>query len=709
MSDHGTYSYPDIVKREISASDYEAYLLAAAFINQSGYDALSVQHEYGIFGGPAGHYLLALLREINIPVITTMHTVLRQPDAAQRAVTAELLQLSERIIVMSAGAVQILINEYAVSPMSIDLIPHGIPDFTGSPSTDVKKSLGISGQMILTFGLLSPDKGIEYAIQAMPEVLSSAPDSVYVVLGETHPNIKLEKGEVYRDSLIKLTQKLGITESVLFIDQFVSQLELTNYLQSADIYITPYLNPQQITSGTLTYALGAGKAVISTPYLYANELLADGRGILVPFRDAHAIAKGILELNLGTTELIEMGRRASEYCHQMQWPQIGAQYCETFSKAIIDNTDRLRKLISPHRDQVGLPAMTLQHLSAMTDDTGMFQHAVFNVPNRSHGYCVDDNARALLLTAYLESSSDGSNAISEAQSCYLSFVHDSFNPENGRFRNFMSYNRVWLEDEGSDDSHARTLWSLAATASRAKSSGHRAVAAELFRLGVPAVLNLNSPRAWAYSILASDEFLRGYPTDVVAHDLRSKMAFRLWNEYKISRSEDWHWFESVVSYANARLSQALIVSGQWLGNHEMLAAGIESLTWLMRHQTGEAGQFRPIGSNGFSRRGQQRAEFDQQPLEAWASISACISASRATGNGEWKTKAERIFRWFLGDNALSLSLYDETTGGCRDGLHPDRVNENQGAESTLSFLCSLAEIHSALRPTPLASKLGNLY
>ncbi len=710
MNDRDDYVYSDTVKLQIDEDDYEAYRPAAAFLNQGGYDVLSVQHEYGIFGGDAGSNLLTLLREVKMPIVTTLHTVLQDPTTAQRAVTDELLQLSERVIVMSELAVEILTSQYSLPVDCIDLIPHGIPDFHHSSKSDIKDGLDIKGPMILTFGLLSPDKGIQFAIQAMPKILAQDPGAVYVILGATHPTVRAAAGEAYRDSLVALAEDLGVNASVRFVDSFVSEDELVEYLKAADIYVTPYLNPQQITSGTLAYALGAGKVVVSTPYVYARELLADGRGILVPFRDADAVAESILRVKTQDGLAKSMGQCASAFCKRMRWPEVGASYASVLERAVRDSSSRLRMLVDAQARRSGelkLPHLSTSHLLTLTDDTGILQHAAYTVPNRSHGYCVDDNARALLLTALLDGDKGLSPILLSLQSRYLSFVQHSFDEGNGRFRNFMSYSREWHSGQGSDDSHARALWALGAVVHRSTSIGHRRLARDLFRQGVSAVHSMTSPRAWAYASLAADEYLHTCPAEHHAHNLREQMGMRLWREYQTHCGDDWRWFEDVVAYANARLSQALIVTGQWLGNHAMLESGLESLEWLMEHQVGPDGFFSPIGSNGFWKRGGERASFDQQPLEAWAAVSACICAAKATGDDLWMSKAQTAFRWFLGGNDLGQAPYDLVSGGCRDGLHEGTMNENQGAESTLSFLCALAEMQAALisQAVPRASEL----
>jgi glycosyltransferase involved in cell wall biosynthesis len=699
MSDRDDYVYPEQVCFEITEGDQASYGPAADYLNRYGYDVLSVQHEYGIFGGDAGAYLMGLVREAKMPIVTTLHTVLRDPSPAQKVVMDELLQLSERVVVMSEKAVGFLSEVHDVSPDKIDLIPHGIPRILKSTGQEFRRKLGIDGPMILTFGLLSPDKGIQYVIEAMPEIVKEHPGATYVVVGATHPNVRASVGEVYRESLTVLAKDLGVASNVRFVNRFVSTEELVQYLAAMDIYVTPYLNPKQITSGTLAYSVGAGKAVISTPYWYAEELLAEGRGMLVPFRDPAAISDAVLTLQREPELREEMGRKAAEFGEQMLWPDVGKQYLATFNLAIKESAERLRLLVQapPLGVRAGdtLPDLRLDHLFDLSDDTGILQHATFTVPNRSEGYCVDDNARALLFTAYLESQGRLPDGVALLQSRYLSFVLDAFSAKTGRFRNFMSYGREWLEEAGSEDSHGRSMWALGAMVNRCKDRGRREVAKTVFERGAAALYSTTSPRTWAYGVLAAHEYRQAFPHEHSVQILKQTLATRIWCQYQNCRSADWQWYEQSLTYANARLSQALIIAGEALENQDMLESGLESLAWLMNVQTGTGGVYTPIGTDGFYARNGERSYFDQQPIEAWSSLSACLSASRITGNPIWLDEARRAFRWFLGENLLGQALYDRTTGGCYDGLHAKRVNRNQGAESTLSFLCALAELKDA--------------
>lgn len=701
MNDAGKrHAYPGRVRFEIAESDVASYRRAADFLNVNTVDVACVQHEYGIFGGKAGSHVLGLLRELRMPIVTTLHTILGAPNPLQRHAMDELTQLSERLVVMTAHGAALLREIHGVPDRKIDVIPHGIPSVPFTSRS--KDKLGVEGKsVLLTFGLLSPDKGIEYVIDALPAILARHPETVYIVLGATHPHVKERHGETYRLSLEHRAQRLGVDSSVIFHDRFVSQGELTEFLSAADIYVTPSLNPEQSTSGTLAYAVGAGKAVISTPYLYARELLADGRGILVPWRDSQAIAREVVDLLGDDAKRLALRERAAAHGRSMAWPAVAHRYVQSFEHARAEHTERLRTVFQAKtlaRRPAELPEINLEHLRLMTDQTGMLQHAAFSVPRYDDGYCLDDNARALLLMALVEDAgTEDGKTVRALASRYLAFVNHAFNTDRGCFRNFMSYDRQWIEECGAEDSHGRALWALGTVVGRAGDPGRQSLSGHLFHAALPAVSGFTSPRAWAFALLGIDEYLRAFQGDSNVQSVRKMLADRLLDLFRRTSRRDWPWFEDRVTYCNARLSQALIVSGSWMEHGEMLAAGLRSIEWLASTQCSEDGYFAPIGSNGFYGRGEPKASFDQQPVEACGMVSACLEAQRVTRDGRWAEHSRRAFNWFLGQNHLQQSIYDATTGGCRDGLHPDRVNENQGAESTLSFLLALLEMRSADR------------
>jgi glycosyltransferase involved in cell wall biosynthesis len=708
MNDPGRrYAYPARVRFEIAESDVAAYRRAADFLNVNTVDAVCVQHEYGIFGGKSGSYLLTLLRELRMPIVSTLHTIVHEPTPAQRHAMDELTRLSERIVVMSEYAAALLREVHAVDPAKVDVIPHGIP--AGPHAARSKDRLGVEGrQVILTFGLLSPDKGIENVIEALPTILRHHPQALYVVLGATHPRVKEQRGETYRLSLEARALRLGVDSSLTFHDRFVSASELAEFLSAADVYVTPYLNAEQIASGTLAYAVGSGKAVVSTPYHYARELLAEGRGVIVPARDPEAIARAVVDLLSDEPARKAMEARAAAYGRAMGWPAVARRYGETFDRARGEHASRLRTVFqikTLDKRPAVLPDANLDHVSRMTDGTGILQHAWFSVPRYDDGYCLDDNARALLVATVIEDAgAEDTKAVRNLATKYLAFVGHAFNADTGRFRNMMSYSRRWLEDCGSEDSHGRALWALGAVVGRAGEPGTQSLGGSLFERALPAVEGFTSPRAWAYTLLGIDEYLRAFNGDRGVQGVRRILSERLLGLYRSTSDPQWPWFEDRLTYCNARLAQALIASGRRMERDDMVTVGLRSLDWLASLQFSEDERFSPVGSNGFYLRGGTMAHFDQQPVETCSMVSACLDAHRATGQARWSLRARRAFDWFLGDNALKESLYDPSTGGCRDGLHPDRPNQNQGAESTLSFLMALLEMRAADRAGSVSSR-----
>ena len=695
----GGYAYPPRVRFELTEKDIESYRRAADFLNINNVDLVCLQHEYGIFGGRAGSYILSLLCELRMPIVTTLHTILRDPDPDQRRVLEEVAALSDRLVVMSERGAEFLQEVYGVSPEKIDQIPHGIPDVPIVDPSFHKDLFGVEGKIVLlSFGLLSANKGIENVIAALPSIVARYPNVVYIILGATHPHVIQHEGETYRLSLQWMAQEKGVEGNVIFYNRFVSLEELVEFIGAADIYITPYLNAAQISSGTLAYTLGAGKAVISTPYWYAEEMLAEERGALVPFRDPTALAEQVIDLLDNESKRHAMRKRAYLFGRAMIWPEVARRYMDSFERARAERRHftPLGFAVKPLDKRPGeLPPLKLDHLRHMTDETGMLQHALFTVPDYREGYTTDDNARALMVSVLLEELGYGEAL--ELASRYLAFIWYAFNVESGRFRNFMDYQRHWLEDNGSDDCHGRTLWALGIMLGRSNTPALQSMAGRLFEQALPAIRGTTSPRAWAFALIGIHEYLRRFAGDRRANQALEELGGRLLTLYQSHRLDEWRWYEDGLTYCNAVLPHALLVCGQSIPNNAMTEAGLESLSWLadLQRADAEGGHFVPIGSNGFYQRGGERDRFDQQPVEAQAMVSACLEAYRVTGDNRWRKEARRAFEWFLGRNDLNLPIYDPTTGGCRDGLHPDRPNENQGAESTLAFLQALLELRLA--------------
>ena len=693
------YQYPEVVRFEIEEQDLSSYLRAADFLNINNVDVVCLQHEFGIYGGPSGSHILALLRELRMPVVTTLHTVLQEPNLDQRRVMEGIISLSTRLVVMAERGRQMLQSIYQVPPAKINVIPHGIHDVGFVDPTYFKDQFGVEGKtVLLTFGLLSPNKGIESVLNALPDILSEFPDVVYIVLGATHPNELREHGEAYRLSLEILARKNRVEKSVIFYNQFVDLENLKEFIGAADLYITPYLHEAQITSGTLAYAFGAGKAVVSTPYWHAAELLADDRGVLVPFADAPAMARGVIDLLRDDTRRHAMRKNAYRIGRDMTWSNVAQMYMHSFECSRLEVAAPSRKSpVIKTLDQKPreLPKLKLNHLTRMTDSTGVFQHAVFSVPNFSEGYCTDDNARAFVLSVLLGEMGEDPECARTLATTSAAFLHHAFDLTTKRFHNHLSFDRRWLDDQGSEDCQGRALWALGIGVGRSPFRSFHMMAGQLFAAALPALTGFSSPRAWAFGLIGIHEYLRRLSGDSLVNQTREALTCRLMKLFETVARPDWQWFEEELSYDNAKLAHALIVSGQATGQKEVLEQGLKALRWLTRIQMSEKGHFRPIGSNGFYRRGGTRANFDQQPIEAQATVSACLEAYRATSDFWWYEHAQRAFDWFIGWNDLGLEVYSAETGGCRDGLHMDRVNGNQGAESTLAFLLSLAEMRLA--------------
>lgn len=692
------YAYPPQVRIEINQNQLNEYNLAAEQLNLNHVDVVCVQHEYGIFGGLRGNFIIELLSDLKMPIVTTLHTLLENPSDRERQIIMQLAALSDRFVVMSERSVDILRNIYRVEADKIVLIHHGIPDVPLVESSTYKGKFGVSEKkVLLTFGLLSPGKGIETVIDALPEIVKSHPDVIYMVVGATHPHLKAEHGEDYRISLHLRAKTLGVEDNVVFYNNFVADEDLLEFIGAADIYVTPYLNEAQIISGTLAYALGMGKAVISTPFLHARELLANGRGRLFPIRDHVQLASEVIDLLDNPDKLRAIQHKAYEYGRQMIWSHVGRRYVETFEQA---RHHRLRKSV-PVRNlcplglrQQPLPEIKFDHLICMTDGVGMLQHSKFTVPDREHGYCVDDNARALIVAVTAQDFQPCDASLNGLASVYLSFIDHAFNRDIGLFRNFMSYERCWLEEKGSEDSHGRALWGLGVVVALDRNEGQVSHAADLFQRALPAVEQFNSPRAVAFTLIGLHAFLSRGGENSQIETMCKTLSNRLLQWFKNTASEDWPWCEETLTYDNARLPQALLLSGQWLGDDEMKQTALRALNWLMKIQHDESGRyFAAIGNNGWFTRGGEKAQFDQQPIEAAAMADACIEAFNITRDEEWITYAYHCLNWYLGDNELHISLYDHATGGCRDGLEAQSANENQGAESTLCWLMALLAIY----------------
>ncbi len=697
------YNYPAEVRYEFYQHNLDSYHKAAEFLNSKNVDVVCLQHEYGIYGGTAGSYILTLLRDLTMPIVTTFHTILQTPDQDQLVVLKSIADLSSRVVCMSEKGRQMLIHIYEIPAEKIDLIMHGIPDMPFVDPHFYKDKFGMEGkQTLLTFGLLSPNKGIEVMIRALPRIVAQFPDVVYMVLGATHPHLIRQEGEAYRERLVALAEELGVSAHVRFYNQFAELSDLLEFLGATDIYVTPYLNPAQITSGTLAYSFGCGKAVVSTPYWHAEELLADDRGVLVPFGDSNALAEAITGLLADEPLRHAMRKKAYLLGREMIWEHVISQYADAFGQARCERISQISRELPYTRHGSGngrafqLPALKLDHLYRLSDSTGILQHARHHLPFYDEGYCVDDNARALVLALLVQQTGLVTNPAESTRlaaltDTYTAFVNHAYNPAFQQFRNFMSYDRRWLETVGSEDSTGRTVWAIGTCIGRTPSQHCLTWAVGLFESVLPSLLSMTSPRTWAFALVGIHEYRKRFSHDRLANTIRQQLENKLVERYYATATADWNWFENVLSYDNAKLSHALLLSDEPATRQ----IGLDTLNWLMNVQTSPQGHFQPIGSDGFYIKGEPRAYFDQQPLEAQSTVSACLAAYALTANEQWHRQATTVFKWFTGLNDLGLPIYDAQTGGCNDGLHIDRVNRNQGAESTLSYLLALTELSLA--------------
>jgi len=676
----GQYAYPPQVTGSIAQNDRSAYLEAARKIEASGAEALWIQHEYGIFGGAAGELLLALTDRVSIPVIVTLHTILERPSADERRVMEALIRRASTLIVMAEKGREILKRVHGVDDGKIEVIPHGVPDRDFADTAAFKAKFGWEGRdVVLTFGLLASNKGIETMIEAMTTVVARHPDALYVLLGATHPNLLAHEGEAYRDRLLAQVESAGVGRNVQFVNRFVEQSDLLDYLQAADLYVTPYLNPAQITSGTLSYAVSMGKPVISTPYIHATEILADGHGVLVDFSDSAAFAREINSLLGDDAARTMLADRAYARGRTMLWARL-AERAVAEIDVILD--EKPRRIARPASELAPLhPVLTA--VERMSDATGMLQHSIYSVPDRRHGYCIDDNARALILMSKID---DVDPVVRDRwMAIYGGFVQHAWNPDKRKFRNFMNFDRTWCEDEGSEDSNGRAIWALGVTARDARAQKHRDWASVLFDETASIAFDLGSPRAHAFAMLGAAAMLEAHPGHALSREILTRFGGELVALLERTRRPAWSWFEIVLAYDNARLPEALLRAGQVLGRRDFIDTGLETLAWIVERQTSPEGRFRAVGTESFGREYAEPLPFDQQPLEAQATIDACLAGYEATDAARWAEEAIRAYRWYLGANDLDVPLASVADGGCFDGLMPTGLNRNQGAESILAL------------------------
>ncbi len=700
------YDYPSEVRYQINHHRAGDYVTAAQMLNNQQIDAAIIQHEYGIFGGRDGAHVLSFARRARMPLIATLHTVLTEPSPTQRSTLRELIRVCDRVVVMSRKAENILTDGWGVPRQKIAFIPHGVPDVPFvDPHYYAEHFQTVGRRVLLTFGLLGPGKGIETALRAMPAVIAKHPDVLYIILGATHPHVIRDEGNRYRESLEQLVAELGLQNHVRFDNRYVSTADLIKYLTVTDVYVIPYPNMAQITSGTLAYACGAGKAIVSTPFWHAEELLADGRGLFFPAHDSAQLAEQVNRLLDHDNERHAMRRAAYEYARPMVWKRVAQAYLQVIEDAKRQRQDGRSTVSLLRSSETPSPTLKIDmmHQRRLSDDVGILQHAIGATPDRRHGYCTDDNARALI-SALMHVNQTGDKSLMLSAERYLSFLHHALNEDTGRFRNFMSYSRDWLEEKGSEDSHGRAIWGLGVAVRYAAHDSMRAIASRLLAEALPAAAHFTAPRSWAFTLIGLHHYLQYYSGDTRARRMLEQLGERLLASFLANASEAWPWLEDLVTYDNAKLSHALLVAGQAMDRPDMIEQALKSLDWLVKLQLDDEGTISLIGNMGWLSRDGTRARFDQQPVEAMAMVEACVEAYRVTGDAHWFDHAKAFLGWFTGSNELGVCLIDSETGGCADGLHIAGPSLNQGAESTLAWLIAALAVAAVEEEMSVASE-----
>jgi len=704
------YDYPRKVIFQLDPYSEQDFINTAKKINTTDdIKLVNIQHEFGLFGGKYGSYILSFLDALKKPSLVTFHSTLPSPNPELHNVVRLIAEKSSGLIAMTNRSKQILIQDYGIDEKKVSVILHGIHSAPYSPCAKSKSVLGFSKKTILlTFGLLSKGKGIEYALEALPPVVKACPNLMYIVLGVTHPNVLKEEGESYRNSLIQKVRELKLSSHVSFYNEYVTLDKLLQFLRAADIYISTSLDPNQAVSGTLSYALGSGRPVISTPFAQAREIITPQSGLLVNFKDPASYTEALLNLLKDPLRREQLGKNAYFRTRNMTWDNVALEYSKLFSNYSSEIAE-----VSKHKK---IPRVNLNHLFRLTDDFGIIQFAQLSLPDISSGYTVDDNARALIAAC---SYYDGLGKVFKTLSpekrktellkrieIYLHFIGFVMGG-SGLFYNYVKPDRTidlgFNKKENLEDANGRTFWALAAAAAATDSlpESIKQKALSLLKKSMESSQMVESPRATAFYIKGLCLLLKkgtGYFLECNAKSNLSPFLIRhcdrLMSLYRGVATEEWQWFEPYLTYSNAVFPEALLLGHRETGNSEYLETGMKTLDFLIS-QTFLKGIYAPIGQDGWHHKTGERRYFDQQPEDASAMACTLATAYAITGKQTYRNFMHEAFNWFLGDNSLKQVVYDRATGGCYDGLGEGQINLNQGAESTTSYLLArLAIQHS---------------
>ncbi|MFX1376315.1 MAG: glycosyltransferase [Promethearchaeota archaeon] len=657
---------------DIADNDISAYKKAAKRVNKiDSIRLINIQHEFGIFGGEYGNYLIKFLEIVKKPVVISFHTIIPNPEDKLKKIVRILAKKSSYLIVMSKKGIEILRKEYGIKK-EIFLIHHGTPTISFNRSIKEKKAMGIEDKIVMSsFGLINSGKGYEYVIESLTDVVKEYPNILYLIIGETHPVVRKNEGEKYRNFLEEKVKEFNLEKNLKFYNRYMTLEEIVKFLQATDIYISSNLNPNQIVSGTLAYAIACGKAIISTPFIYAKDIITPERGILVKFRDPNSYANA-LEIMLSNPSLRkEMERNNYSFSRRMIWPNVAISHYNLFKRVIPD----LEKC------EMSYPEIKFDHIKNLTDDFGIIQFANYAKPDKSSGYTLDDNARALLAcTLYYQLFKDKNTL--KLIKIYLNFIK-YVNVDDSKLYNFVNYKKIVNLKQWSEDAHGRAIMALGYLIATRNIPIELRVGAEIiFKKAKKAIDKIRSPRAisfiliglYFYNVLKNSEVIR-----------IKKLADYLTQLYKDCRSEEWNWFETYLTYSNSKLPEVLFLCYKTTKDDKYLKIAKESLNFLISI-TFKDGIFAPVGQNGWYHKNGHNSSHDQQPVDVASMVQTLIIAYDTTKENRYMKLAMEAFNWFLGRNSLNQEVYNNLTGGCHDGIGEYSLNMNQGAESSISYL-----------------------
>ncbi|MEM4390792.1 MAG: glycosyltransferase family 4 protein [Candidatus Diapherotrites archaeon] len=673
----------DYDKRVIGSfveQELESYEKAAKKINKmQNIGLVNIQHEFGLFGGKFGSHLLRFMELTNKKMITTMHTVLKNPKSEMKQVVRGISEYSEKIVVMTNTAKELLEKNYKIDGSKIEVIYHGVPSMVFQNKEKLRRKYGLADKkVLLTFGLLSKGKGVENIILAMPKILEKHPNAIYLVLGETHPKVRKIFGEEYRDYLKSLVQENNLIGKVKFIDKFLSLNEIIEFLELCDVYVAPALDKNQICSGTVSYAMGAGKPIVASFTRYNKEMLAENRGIVVRQNKPGYFANAICKFLDNQQMSLNFSKNVFEFSRKMTWPNVANSYF-----------GMLKEISNIEDCSFGrLPPLNFKHFYKLTDDFGIIQFCNYSEPDINSGYTLDDNARALVVAADTYSKF-GSKKMLRLSNIFLNFL-DYCQMQDGKFHNFVDENREFLDDVGSEDSQGRAIWALGHVLDSNLPDELKLKAKHMLEKTIDFGLELESTRAEAYSLIGLSQV-----NGMFGNGMREKLVESLISKYNEVSNVDWNWFEESLTYANGSIPEALFIADNYDKTGLALKVAEESLNFLTKTLF-IGGKLVPIGQEKWFVKDLERSHFDQQPIEASVMTTAYIRAFQKTGNKEYAIKARSSFDWYLGKNTSNLMVYDEATGGCFDGLTKNGVNANEGAEATVTYLLARMMISKIL-------------